>query len=86
MWHAHMLQHIDVTSKFLVQYFIRTKDEVLGCFKLFYNEYIMYVKDKHRNVNMGVITIISDQGEFNIVSNGDSAISLHVHTRQNRMQ
>jgi len=25
----------------------------------------MYVKDKHRNVNMGVITIISDQGEFN---------------------
>jgi hypothetical protein len=67
---------IDVTSKFLVQYFIRTK--------VFYNKYIMYVKDKHRNVNMGVITNISDQGEYksngarSSVSSGGCELSPHV--------
>ena len=56
---------IDVKTKFLVQYFIKTKDEVFNCFKLFYQEYILYVRSRPQNANMGVITIISDRGEFN---------------------
>jgi len=35
---------IDIARNVLVQYFIITKDEVLGSFTLFYNAYIMYVK------------------------------------------
>ena len=56
---------IDVKAKFMVQYFIQTKDEVFQCFKLFYQEYILYVKSRPQNANMGAITIISDRGEFN---------------------
>ena len=56
---------IDVKTKFMVQYFIKTKDEVFKCFKVFYQEYLLYVKSRPQNVNMGVITIISDRGEFN---------------------
>ena len=56
---------IDLKTKFMVQYFMKTKDEVLQCFKLFYQEYILYVKSRPQNANMGVITIISDRGEFN---------------------
>jgi hypothetical protein len=56
---------IDVKSKFLIQYFIKTKDEVFRCFQLFYDEFIPLVRDRNRATNMGVITIISDQGEFN---------------------
>ena len=52
-------------TKFMVQYFIKTKDEVFECFKSFYQEYILYVKSRPQNANMGVITIISDRGEFN---------------------
>ena len=56
---------IDIKTKFMVQYFIKTKDEVFKCFKLFYQEYILYVKSRPQNANMGIITIISDRGEFN---------------------
>ena len=56
---------IDVKTKFMVQYFIKTKDEGFKCFKLFYQEYILYVKSKPQNANMGIIKIISDRGEFN---------------------
>ena len=56
---------IDLKSRFLVQYFIKTKDEVFRCFKLFYQEFIKYVRSLPQNKDMGVITIISDRGEFN---------------------
>ena len=52
-------------ARFLVQYFITTKDEVFRCFKQFYEEYIMYVQSLPQKKDMGVITIISDGGKFN---------------------
>ena len=56
---------IDVKTKFMVQYFIKIKDEVFNCFKLFYQEYILYAKSRPQNATMGIITIISDRGELN---------------------
>ena len=35
---------IDAKSKFLIQYFMKTKDEVLDYFKLFYDEFIPFVR------------------------------------------
>jgi len=53
---------IDAKTKFLLQYFMKSKDEVLDYFKLFYDEYIPYVKNLQPT--MGAITIYSDMGEF----------------------
>jgi len=54
---------IDAKSKFLIQYFMKTKDEVLTHFKSFHDEFIPLVKSLQPN--MGIITVYSDMGEFN---------------------
>ena len=53
---------IDGKSKFLVQYFIKTKDQVLEMFKCFYDEFIPYVRAIQPK--LGAITVYSDMGEF----------------------
>ena len=53
---------IDAKSKFLIQYFMKTKDEVLDYFKLFYDEFIPFVRTlQPQNCS---ITVYSDMGEF----------------------
>ena len=54
---------IEAKTKFLLQYFIKTKDEVLKCFKLFHDTFIPYVRTI--SPHMKAIFIISDKGEFN---------------------
>ena len=53
---------IDGKSKFMVQYFIKHKDEVLDCFKIFHDTFIPYVRAM--NKDMPGITVFSDKGEF----------------------
>ena len=53
---------IDGKTKFLIQYFMQTKDEVLSHFRLFHDEFIPLVRASQPN--LGVITVYSDMGEF----------------------
>ena len=68
-------------TKFMLQYFMRTKDEVLSKFKEFYEEFIPYVRS--RQVDMGAISIYSDMGEFHCMAVKDYCHSkgiLHMST------
>jgi len=53
---------IDGKSKFLVQYFLAKKDQVFDYFKVFYEEFIPFVRSIQPT--LGAITIYSDMGEF----------------------
>ena len=53
---------IDGKTKFLIQYFMKTKDEVLSCFRLFHDEFIPLVRATQPT--LGAITVYSDMGEF----------------------
>ena len=53
---------IDGKTKFLIQYFMKTKDQVLEHFKLFCSEFIPYVRAIQPD--LGAITVYSDMGEF----------------------
>ena len=54
---------IDGKSKFLIQYFMKTKDQVLEMFKNFHDEFIPFVRAIQPA--LGAITVYSDMGEFN---------------------
>ena len=53
---------IDGKSKFLLQYFMKTKDQVLEMFQLFHDEFIPFVRAIQPD--LGAITVYSDMGEF----------------------
>ena len=53
---------IEVKTKFLLQYFMKNKDEVLAKFRMFHDEFIPYVRAIQPD--LGAITVYSDQGEF----------------------
>jgi len=53
---------IDGKTKFLIQYFMQTKDQVFEYFKQFYNDFIPYVRSFQPS--LGPITVYSDMGEF----------------------
>ena len=42
--------YLDMKTKFMVQYYIKTKDDVFKRFKLFYQEYILYLKSRHHYI------------------------------------
>ena len=53
---------IEAKTKFLIQYFMKQKSDVLHYFKLFYDQFIPYVRAL--NPRIMAITAYSDMGEF----------------------
>ena len=68
---------IEAKTKFLIQYFMKQKSEVLHYFQLFHDQFIPYVRAL--NPRMLAITIYSDMGEFHSQAVRDYCHSKGIH-------
>ena len=64
---------IDAKTKFLIQYFMKTKDEVLHYFTLFHDHFIPYIREMQPQLKS--ITVFSDMGEFHSLAVRDYCAS-----------